>query len=69
MLIDIGILNNSTPEFACKSYTLKHKWLTVHGVETCIASGLSIKEACSLERMEKGFSTDGKKLKPSEGWR
>ena len=53
MLIDIDFLNNSTCKFAHKSYTLKHNRLTVHGVETCIASGLSIKEACTLEGVER----------------
>ena len=43
MLIDIGILNHSTRVFARKSYMLRHKWSTVHGV----------KEACTLERVER----------------
>ena len=53
MLIDIGTSNNSTCEFGCRSYTLKHKWLTVHAVETHIAFGLNITEACSLVRVER----------------
>ena len=53
MLINIGISNNSTRKFACRSYTLKHKWLMVHGVETHIASVLSIMEACALVRVER----------------
>ena len=61
MLIDIGIENQSTHKFSCKSCTLRHKWLTVHGVENCVASGMSIKEACALERVERRVSTDGRK--------
>ena len=53
MLIDIGIVNQSTREFSRKSYTLRHKRLTVHGVENHVASGMSIKEACALERVER----------------
>ncbi len=53
MLIDIGILNHSTHKFARKSYMLRHKRLTVHGMETRIASGMIIKEACAIERKER----------------
>ncbi len=53
MLIDIGIVNQSTREFSRKSYTLRHKRLMVHGVENRVASGMSIKEACALERVER----------------
>ncbi len=53
MLIDIGISNNSTRKFAGRSYTLKHKRLMVCGMETHIASGLSIMEACALVRVER----------------
>ena len=61
MLIDIGISNNSTHECACRSYTLKHKWLTVHGVETHIASRLSITKACALVRVERHVYSRWKK--------
>ncbi len=53
MLVDIGIVTQSTREFSRKSYTLRHKRLTVHGVENHVASGMSIKEACALERVER----------------
>ena len=67
MLIDIGILNNSTCKFACKSYTLKHKRLAIHGVETCKASGLSIKMPSTLERVKRCVFYKSKNIKPSEG--
>ena len=53
LLIDIGISNNSTHKFAHRTYTHKHKRLTVHVEETHIASKFSIMEACALVRVER----------------
>ncbi len=53
MLINIGAERNSSHEFACKSYTLKHKQSTVHAVEAFLSSGVSIDEACALVRVER----------------
>lgn len=33
-------------EFACKSYTIKQKWITIHIVEAMIAGGRNIASAC-----------------------
>ena len=53
MLINIGAEHNSSREFACKSYTLKHTRTTVCAVEAFLSSWVSIDEACALGCVER----------------
>ncbi len=45
-MVTSSIIVASECKFACKSYTIKHKWMTVCAVLAMIATGSSVSSAC-----------------------
>lgn len=52
-------VTNGKHEFACRSYMITYKWMTVCCVDTMIATGHIIWQACNVILLTMAFSTNG----------